>query len=203
MKALLDKIILKVRILLRRFESIPEISEKRDLIEYYRKIFEPKVMVETGTFFGDTIEYFKNKFDRLISIELSEELAEKAVRRFENDKHIKIIQGDSGVILHSLLAGLNSPALFWLDGHYSSEFYYKEEFIRTAKGEKDTPIAEELEIILKSSVKAIILIDDARLFNGTNGYPTIKAIKRKVKLFKMDSNVFVKKDIIQIIPKSK
>jgi len=101
------------------------------------------------------------------------------------------------------LTDLESPVLFWLDGHYSSEFFYKEELIRTAKGEKDTPIEEELDIILRSSVEAIILIDDARLFNGKNHYPTIKAIKKKVKSYKMDGKVFVKKDIIHIIPKSK
>ena len=179
MKELVSKIVLRINIFFRKYRVIPEMAEKRELIEYYRESFKPKVLLETGTLFGDTIEYFKNKFSCLISIELSEELAEKAVRRFEGDKHVKIVQGNSSVVLSSLLTDLESPVLFWLDGHYSSEFFYKEELIRTAKGEKDTPIEEELDIILRSSVAAIILIDDARLFNGKNHYPTIKAIKKR------------------------
>ena len=176
-------------------------SEKRSVIEFYRKIFEPKVMVETGTFFGDTIEYFKSKFETLYSIELSEELAERAVKRFANDMQVKIVQGDSGIVLKSILSEINSPVLFWLDGHYSSEFYIKGEFVRTAKGATDTPVKKELDIILQSKVESIILIDDARLFNGINDYPTIREVKKKVKSYNANYSVFVKKDIIHIIPK--
>ena len=33
---------------------------------------------------------------------------------------ISIIQGDSGKILNSITNKLKKPAIFWLDGHYSS-----------------------------------------------------------------------------------
>lgn len=200
-RELLYKIFFKIKLIKRKFQVIPEMSEKRSVIEFYRKIFEPKVMVETGTFFGDTIEYFKSKFETLYSIELSEELAERAVKRFANDMQVKIVQGDSGIVLKSILSEINSPVLFWLDGHYSSEFYIKGEFVRTAKGATDTPVKKELDIILQSKVESIILIDDARLFNGINDYPTIKEVRKKVKSYNANYSVFVKKDIIHIIPK--
>lgn len=200
-RELLYKIFFKIKLIKRKFQVIPEMSEKRSVIEFYRKIFEPKVMVETGTFFGDTIEYFKSKFETLYSIELSEELAERAVKRFANDMQVKIVQGDSGIVLKSILSEINSPVLFWLDGHYSSEFYIKGEFVRTAKGATDTPVKKELDIILQSKVESIILIDDARLFNGINDYPTIREVKKKVKSYNANYSVFVKKDIIHIIPK--
>jgi hypothetical protein len=202
-KEIVNKIILRIRIAVRKYHTIPEISEKREVIEYCRKLFNPKTMVETGTFMGETVEYFKTKFEYLISVELSEELAERASKKFINDKNVRIIQGDSSIVLLPLLKELNGPVLFWLDGHYSSEFFYGGEFITTAKGKIDTPVDAELEIILQVSVKPVILIDDARLFNGKNHYPTLNAIKKKVKSVSNDFSVFVKKDIIHILPHKK
>ena len=203
MKELVNKIILKVRWLLRRNHVVPDISKKREVIDYYRELYKPKIMVETGTFFGDTVEEFKNKFEKVISIELSKELAQKASKRFAGDQNVTILQGDSSKVLPSLLAQIKSPVLFWLDGHYSSEFFINEAFIQTAKGERNTPIEKELDIIFQSSVESVILIDDARLFTGQDDYPTIKEIKKKVKEYKIDSKVLVNKDIIIITPKRK
>ena len=69
--------------------------------------------------------------------------ANKAIKRFADDKNVRILQGDSGKELPSLIDGVEEPVLFWLDGHYSSEFFVKDEYIRTAKGEKNTPIEKE------------------------------------------------------------
>lgn len=198
---LLKRVILKIRWIIRKRHVVPSYDEKREIIETYRRIYALKIMVETGTFLGDTIHHFKNNFDTLISIELSEDLADKAAKRFSTDKNVTIIQGDSGIILSTLMAELNKPILFWLDGHYSSEFFIGEEFIRTARAEKDTPIERELDIILQSKVECIILIDDARLFTGKDDYPSIKSIKRKVKLYRSCSEVIVENDIIRIKPK--
>ena len=46
----------------------------------------------------------------------------------------------------------------------------------------------------------MILIDDARLFNGKNDYPTIKQLKQKVNKINNALHLFVKNDIIHIIP---
>ena len=51
-----------------------------------------------------------------------------------------MIQGDSGIELMNLAARIDQPSLFWLDGHYSAE--------ETAKGDKETPVIEELQHIL-------------------------------------------------------
>lgn len=177
--------------------------QKWEVIEHYRKIYEPRVMVETGTFLGDTVDHFKNKFESVISIELSEDLAKKAMKRFANTEGVRIIEGDSSLVLPGILPELNSPVLFWLDGHYSFEFFVNNEFIRTAKGETKTPIEKELDIILQSEIESVILVDDARLFTGKEDYPSIKSVKRKVKKYKVDRMVFVKNDIIHIIPKRK
>lgn len=156
--------------------------------------------METGTFLGDTIEFLKAKFNFLFSIELSEELATRAKIRFKDDKNIKILNGDSGAVLEKLVPELNEPTLFWLDGHYSSEFYLNGEYFVTAKADKNTPIEKELDIILSSPFKHIILIDGARLFIGENDYPTIQKLEEKVRASDKGYKVIVTTDIIQIIP---
>lgn len=201
MSTIFEKIKFRLQNFFAKKEVMPSIAEKREVIESYRVLYQSKIFIETGTFLGDTVEYFKNKFHSIISIELSEDLSNKAIKRFENDKQVQIIQGDSSKILLSLTSTINEPVLFWLDGHYSSEFFVKDEFIRTAKGESNTPITRELEIILANWDSPVILIDDARLFNGTNDYPSINAIKKQVNETGKSFTIQVNNDIIQVIPK--
>ncbi|MBU2566721.1 FkbM family methyltransferase [Patescibacteria group bacterium] len=128
-------------------------------------------LIETGTYLGDTIHEVKNSFKKIYSIELSKELFRKAKKRFSNTPRIFLFNGDSGKLLGDVIRKTNKEnILFWLDGHYSGGI--------TQKGETDTPIIQELKAIMESGCKnSIILIDDASDFNGTNGYPTIEAIK--------------------------
>ncbi len=200
MSNIFDKIMFRLKNYFGKKEVVPSIALKREVIESYRVFYQPTIFIETGTFLGDTVEHFKNKFQSLISVELSEDLANKAKIRFENDKQVQIIQGDSSNILPALVDKIKEPILFWLDGHYSSEFFVKDEFIKTAKGDSNTPIVKELEIILAACIKPIILIDDARLFNGTNDYPSINAIKTQVNETGKSFTIEVSNDIIQILP---
>jgi hypothetical protein len=158
------------------------------------------VFVETGTFLGETVEKMKDKFNRVISIELSKELADGASNRFINDRNVSIICGDSSLILVDLIAKFKAPCLFWLDGHYSSEFYIGDKYIKTAMGESVTPIIKELNILLSHHIKKhVILIDDARLFRGKGGYPSIRDVKNLIK----NSGYYYagkKNDIIRIFP---
>lgn len=184
------------------FKNSKEISydQKRLIIDFYRIKYDLKNFVETGTFLGDTIFYFKNKFQNLYSIELSCKLADRAKQRFSSDENILIIQGDSPIELHKLKDLLHEKTLYWLDGHYSSEFFYNGEYIITEKSDKNTPIERELDILLASEVTNIILIDDARLFTGRDDYPTLDVIEKKVKNSGKNYSVCVRNDIIHILP---
>ena len=73
----------------------------------------------------------KKFFKRIYSIELSEDLFNMAKKRFRNNSHIKIIQGDSGDVLKNVLIEITEPGIFWLDGHYSAGI--------TVKGKKGMP----------------------------------------------------------------
>ena len=135
----------------------------------------------------------KKDFDRIYSIELNQELVEKAKLRFKNESHIELIHGDSGIELKKLIAKINQPALFWLDGHYSAGI--------TARGDKDTPILEELEHILNAPDRGhVILIDDARCFGADPAYPTIAKLSESIKHKRPNTSLVVAYDSIRITP---
>jgi hypothetical protein len=165
---------------------------KQSVINEYFSNLNYTIFIETGTYLGDMIEVQKSKFKQLYSIEVVEDLYNQAVQRFKNDKHIEILLGDSGKVLHVLMPRIKQSAIFWLDGHYSGGM--------TGIGELECPIFEELEAITDDLTNPhCVLIDDARLFVGANSYPTIKElenffIKKAVKF-----NMHTADDIIQIL----
>lgn len=163
---------------------------KQEIIQDYQNRFEYNVLVETGTYLGEMVEAQKNYFNKIISIELSEKLYADAKQKFSNDGNVFIVHGDSGKIMPKVISTLNEPAIFWLDGHYSAGI--------TAKGEKECPIFEELHAIFNGKkLKHVILIDDARLFNGTNDYPTIQELREYVHKFDSTYTISVEDDIIR------
>lgn len=182
--------------------TIPSYRTKRKTILKLSEKYNCKtVFIETGTFMGDTVEYVKDNFSIIFSIELSNELALKAQQRFKNEQKVSIIQGDSAQQLSKILQSINEPCSFWLDGHYSSEFWTGDTYIVTAKGEKETPILEELKQIATHSHKNnVILIDDARLFIGKGDYPDISVIRDFSKKYFPKHSLSVKTDIIRILP---
>jgi len=181
---------------------IPSYEVKRNtIITIAKKYNALNVFLETGTYMGDTVEYLKNNFSKLISIELNEDLAVKAKKRFAAENKIQIVQGDSAKELSAILAPISMPVVFWLDGHYSSEFWAGGVYIVTAKGDKETPILEELGHIARHPVKNhIILIDDARLFKGEHDYPHMNELNGFVKSNFPNHKLHVAKDIIRILP---
>jgi hypothetical protein len=154
--------------------------------------YNTRIMVETGTLLGDMVEAMKNHFAQIYSIEISPELAQKAKRRFANDRHVQIIESDSAVALKGLLPGLHEPALFWLDGHYSGG--------NTGKGEKDTPIMAELATIYASDIPHVVLIDDARCFGTDKDYPSQNELASYIKTLRPSASILVKNDCIVVTP---
>ncbi len=170
----------------------PHVVKEIALREYARK-FGLSILVETGSYLGDMVAAMMEDFETIYSIELSRELYEKAVRRFAGFEKVKLIQGDSGEELRKIVGLINRPTLFWLDGHYSAGV--------TAKAEKETPINEELETLLSlPDRRHVIVIDDARCFNGDPAYPTFEEVVALVKARRPDLQIAVKDDSIRITP---
>lgn len=175
------------------YPSPPPHIVKQEILKKYAKEYKLKVLVETGTYLGDMIAALKNDFDEIYTIELGHKLWLNARKRFKHYKHIKVIEGDSSKELHKIVPQITQTSLYWLDGHYSGGI--------TAKADKVCPIFDELEAIFNSKVNGhVILIDDARLFNGQDDYPTIEALKNYIEKTKNNVKIRIEHDIIRIVP---
>lgn len=160
------------------------------VVKYARK-HRLQILIETGTFEGEMVEAMLKRFRVIHSIEIFEPLYLKSQNKFSGIKHINLHHGDSGSCLPKVLGSINEPALFWLDAHYSGD--------GTGRGNTDTPILKEIAHIFDHPVRNhVILIDDARLFLGENGYPSIEELRKFVGSRKPRSAFLVQDDIIRI-----
>jgi predicted O-methyltransferase YrrM len=146
-------------------------------------------LIETGTYLGDMVYANINNFKKIYSVELDEKLYRRARARFKKYKHIRIVHGDSAAVLSVLVNKIHSKSLFWLDAHYSGGI--------TAKGENNTPVERELNIILRRWKKgSAIIIDDARLFTGQNEYPKIETLRKLFADNRLKTEIY--KDMIAV-----
>lgn len=167
---------------------------KMMVVMSYLKRFGASEFVETGTCLGETLGYISRTGAHCTSIELSSELYGHALTRFNEATNVKLLQGDSAQRLPEVLRGIDTPTLFWLDGHYSGA--------STAHGTASTAIAGELAAILNHSIKKhVILIDDARLFDGNHDYPKLDEVLRCIRE-DGSYNVEVSVDIIRLTPRA-
>lgn len=170
----------------------PPHTVKQEAIHRYQKEYSAKILVETGTFRGEMVYAQRNYFDKIISIELSEELYKIVKKRLKHLQNVELLNGDSAQLLGDVVKNLDRQAIFWLDGHYSG--------FETAKGEVETPVNRELDAIFDSVQDHIILIDDARMFKGEHDYPTIQQVEAKVRSKRSNYIFKVEDDIIRILP---
>lgn len=141
---------------LRRGAIWPEGEYKRGLLKRIQRIYNYKYFVETGTCLGETPAKLSGLFERIWTIELSEELFQRAKINLSKYKNVTCLHGNSGQILSDVVRNLDAPTLFWLDGHFSGGV--------TASGEN--PIIEELNVIKSSSINNhVIVIDDMSDFS--------------------------------------
>ncbi len=167
--------------------------EKQNLISRMGREHGAKTFVETGTFLGEMIDAQRGQFEKLISIELAEELFQAARKKYAADPAVELVQGDSGVKLREVAARLSGPALFWLDAHYSRG--------KTAGGAADAPIIKELSgIAPRQQPRDLILIDDARLFGLKSDYPKLAVIQKFAAQHWPQHTFVVDTDIICILP---
>lgn len=174
----------------------PHIIKRREILALQRA-HGVRVLVETGTCFGDMVDFARRHFDRVFSIEIDEQLHRRAAGLFAGDSRVELLLGDSAVALPALLERdelQRQPLLYWLDGHYSGGV--------TGRGGKDTPVAEELAAVLaRDNPGDIILIDDARCFDGTNDYPALDDLVAALRLQRPNMDVRIEHDMIKVVPR--
>jgi hypothetical protein len=169
----------------------PQPIKAATLREYGRN-FGLRRFIETGTYLGETIARLRFDFDSLASIELDPYLHRAARRRFRHDSKVKLYLGDSGHVLSELLGALTEPCLFWLDAHYSGGL--------TAGATANPVIAEVSQILCHRVTSHVILVDDARLFTGQDGYPTLNDLLSNIGGLRPDVRTETREDMIRITP---
>lgn len=159
-------------------------------IDYFREVYSVGIMIETGTYYGQTVEALLRKFKSIYTIELAQDLWEMTNQKFARFPHVHVMRGNSADVLPKVINEISERCLFWLDGHYSGP--------GTARGPMDSPIVSELATIRRHARKNhVILIDDARLFDGTNGYMTLQGAFSILKEINASYTIRVKDDMIQ------
>src|SRR4051794_6188631 len=163
---------------------------KQRIVKSHLRQCGASTVVETGTFRGDMVDALATMASRIVSIELDDRLHAAARRRFAGQPQVELLHGDSGALLPGILRELDRPALFWLDGHYTG--------IGSARTEVNSPIVAEIDALLQHSVPGhVVLIDDAREFCGSGGYPTIDQLRRMILERQPRSQFVVADDIIR------
>src|ERR1700735_559891 len=161
----------------------PHLVKQRMIAEFARKS-SLHVLFETGANFANMLYVNQNRFREIYSIELDGRRAESARRKFAKRPNIHVLQGDSGKVLPQLLPALKEPCLFWLDAH---------------DYDVSSPVKQELSAIYSHPVRGhVLLIDDARWFDGRTDYPTMEQLREKTSREHPGSIVEVKDDIIRI-----
>ena len=142
-----------------------------ELLQYKNDYF-----IETGTYQGETLDIvINNGFKNIYSIELSEVFYYNCVKKFINNKNVKIFQGNSRYDLYKIITNINSPITFWLDGHWSG--------VQDVGCDKELlcPILHELEQIKSHHIKThTIIVDDIRLMDGIHFEVKKEQIEKKI-----------------------
>ncbi len=139
------------------------------------------------------IEAQRERFARIVTIELADALCAAAQKKFAPFPHISVLHGDSGKLLPNAFKLFEGSAVFWLDGHYSGG--------KTAGEKTDPPILHELALIAARQERGdVILIDDARLFGWRRGYPRIATVRTFVRDHWPNHELRIESDVICIIP---
>lgn len=119
-----------------------------------------QVFVESGTYYGDTVEMARHVVPTVHTIEISKDLWQRATERFAQAPNVTCHHGDSPSVLTTLLPTLGTvPVMFWLDAHWSKG--------TTSFHSKHVPLLDELRIICQNAQgPCLLMIDDVRLFGG-------------------------------------
>ena len=187
------------RAAIRRWEALgrplpPPPAFKQSVVRMYGKRFGLHTLVETGTYQAEMVTAQQKNFQRIVSIELDQDLVHRADALFAGMSHISILQGDSSQILPGVVAEITAPCVFWLDAHYSGGI--------TARGILDTPIVQELEILFsRRNNRDVILIDDVHAFDGSNDYPALADLLKFLAAARPNSVLEVADNIIRLHPK--
>jgi len=152
-----------------------------------------KVLVESGSYRGEMIGACRYDFDEIYSIELSQHYFDKCCERYGDVENVHLVLGDSAKCMAGIVAGLGGKAIFWLDGHWSGGATVK------ADDGVVTPVLDELTMVLGDGrFRHVVLIDDAREFGKTDGWPSRNELIDHILKLRGDAVIDVIDDIVRV-----
>ncbi len=131
------------------------------------------VLVEAGTYLGNTTCRCSRIFDKVVTIELDTLLYKQASQYLASRKNVECVHGDALRELPRILARDNlDKILIFLDGHYSGS--------NTALGDLLEPACEVIKSLKPHLHKIVgIVVDDFREF-GSNGWPSRSSLLQEI-----------------------
>lgn len=143
--------------------------------------------IETGTYFGRSINVVEKCFQEVHTIEFNLEYYNTVKDRLnDGDKNVRLYHGDSVSVLGTFDKSMFHDALIFLDAHWSPDLHYEKH-----PGMRECPVIEELSVILPLAENSIIYIHDARYFlnrytipgHDMSEWPTMERISDFVREF--------------------
>ncbi len=171
---------------------VPGLVKQRRILKLAKQ-YHCSTFVETGTFHGEMVESVYKHFQRVLSVELLESLFEENKARFRGIRNISLFHGKSEQVLPEMIRHIQGQALFWLDAHYSGP----------GTGGKDNhcPILLELDAIRQARErKDCLVVDDARCFDGTDGYPSRDFLEKAIRKINPSYNIYLENDALIAVP---
>lgn len=148
----------------------------------------PSVLIETGTFQGDSIEAVNSLFEEIHTIEIDEGRYLAAKSRLEKYQNIHCNLGSSTDILPSIIELCRQKSCAWfLDAHSS--------------GDVKVPLMDEIELILRGIEKPqLFIIDDVRLFDKHWDWSgvSVQTIKALISKHRVIKEMAIRKDRLLI-----
>lgn len=173
-----------------------------DIFNFFKEKYAIKTFFETGTYMGSTSIRSASMFNKVITVELNNELFKKALEKFENLqlKNIIIYNNNSENIIKDYCNNAKESTVFWLDAHYSAGV--------TSGKDVPSPLLTELKSIMNSELEHFIIVDDVRFIcinmsDSIHRYPSIIEITDAVKECGSKYEISIFNDCLFLIPKSK
>ena len=171
-----------------------------ELVRRLKSVLPLTAFVETGTFQGDTAELVAPLFASVRTIELSEQLHQRAVSRLRERANVTCLYGDSARVLRELKSSLaGQGVVYWLDAHWCGS--------ATAGETRECPLLDELDAIAPLDEHDVVLIDDARLFlapppapHDPNQWPSLEVVVERLRAGASQHRLSVVNDMMIFVP---
>ena len=145
--------------------------------------------IETGTHRGWGAEQWSKFFEKVITIELSEELFEFCIKTYDLP-NVKFLQGSSNEILQNIISDITDPYFLFLDAHGSGGDTTYDESV----GRYGSPVIREIQAVEKN-LPQFIIVDDLSDFIQIDSYPNPEKIKEAVSKIGNYSSQTYKRDV--------